>query len=71
MKLDYQNNDIAVHADRNLHGIHWDSAEILGQETNWFKQSVKEAPYIRVEEAMLNLDQDLQLNPIWSTFSDI
>ena len=61
MRLDHQNNGIAVHVNKNLHEIHWDSAEILDQETNWFKRGVKEALYTFIRNEEPNMD--VQLGP--------
>ena len=69
VRLDYTNNDIAVHANKTMHDIFWDSAEVLEQESNWLKRRLEEALYIRDEDTTMNLDQGFQLNPIWSALT--
>ena len=43
VRMDHANNGIAVHANSTLHDIRWDSAEVLEQESNWWKRRYKEA----------------------------
>ena len=61
--MDHTNNGIAVHANRTMHDIRWDSAEILGQKSNWLKRKLKEALYITGEDSTMNGF------PIWSALS--
>ena len=61
------NNGIAVHANSTQYNIQWDSAEVVCQEIHWYKMKVQEVLWIRRTENTMNLDQGLQLNPIWST----
>lgn len=67
--MDHANNGIAVHANKTLHDIIWDSAEVLEQENNWMKRRLKEALRIRAAKETMNLDTGLQLNPTWSTLN--
>ena len=69
VRMDNQNNGIAVHANKTLHAIQWDSAEVLEQESNWYKRKFKEALHIKNENSPMNLDQGFQVNPIWSTLN--
>ena len=62
-------NRIAVHANNTHHSILWDSAEVISRETHWHKRKVQEALCIPRTDNTMNLDQGLQLNPIWSTLS--
>ena len=68
VKMDNQNNGIAVHVNKTLHDIEWNNAEILEQESNWTKRKVKEALHIK-EHTTMNLDQGVQINTIWSTLN--
>lgn len=65
------NNGIAAHANKTLHDILWDSAEVIEQETNWWKRRFKEAFRIQAEDDTMNLDLGLQLNPIWNMLRTI
>ena len=47
------------------HTIQWDSAQIMDREDIWFKRRVKEALRIQEERQTMNLDNGLNLNPIW------
>ena len=67
VKMDNQNNGIAVHANKTLHDIQWDSAEVLERKSNLYKRKFKEALHIKDENLPMNLDQGFQINPIWST----
>ena len=69
VRMDHANNGIAVHTNSTLHDIRWDSAEVLEQESNWWKRRYKEALQIRAAKETMNLDAGIQLNPIWSTLN--
>ena len=69
VKTHQENNGIAVHANKTLHEIQWDSAQALERESIWWKRRYKEALWIQAENNTMNLDQGLQLNSIWSTLT--
>ena len=63
--MDNQNR-IAVHVNKTLHDIQWDSAEVLERESNLYKRKFKEALHIKDENSPMNLDQGFKINPTWS-----
>ena len=67
VRMDHDNNGIAVHANNTFHDIKWGSAQVIERETNWYKRKVKEAQWIKGTKDSINLDQGLILNATWST----
>ena len=47
---------IAVHANKSLHYIQWDSAKVLKRESNLYKRMFKEALHIKDENSPMNKD---------------
>ena len=69
--MDEPNNGIAIRANKTHHDILCDSAEVLEQEMNWTQRRVKEALQIQAADKTMNLDTELQLNPIWGTVNHL
>ena len=67
--MDYIVNGIVVHANKSLHSIQLESAQVLEPEQYWMKCHVKEALCIRNTQNFMNLDRGLQINPIWDTIT--
>ena len=55
--MDQANNGIAAHALHDILSV--DSAEVIEQETNWWKRRFKEAFRIHAEDDTMNLDLGL------------
>ena len=54
-----RNNGVAVHAWHLDHRVNWESAEVLEQESNYWKRRVLEAIHIKLSGQSVNLDCDL------------
>ena len=63
-----ERNGIAVHAKTHHHQVNWDGAEVLLQESRYWKRRVLEAIEITKHAKTANLDCGLKLDPAWTPF---
>ena len=70
VRQDSSNNGIAVHANKTMHSIQWDSAQVIHRETHWHRRKILESLYIAEQPTItMNLDGGLRLNSTWVTLN--